>query len=152
VLKRVLLEGGGWVLVVAGIAALALPGPGLLMLFAGLALLSQQYEWAERRVRPVERAAMKAAASGVQTWSRIAVSLLGVATICGLGVLWIVQPAAPDWWPVDDRWWLFGGSATGVTMVASSLVALAMVVYSFVRFRGADDPHGEVEDAVGSDG
>lgn len=150
--KRLALETLGWLLVVAGIAALVLPGPGLLMLFAGLAVLSQQYDWAERRVRPVEQAAMKAAASGVQTWPRILMSLLGVVWLAGLGVLWIVQPPDPEWWPVDDKWWLFGGSATGFTLVASGLIALALIVYSFRKFRGADDPHAQVEDAVGSDG
>ena len=49
--KRVVLEAAGWLLLVVGIAALVLPGPGLLGVFAGLALLSQQYEWAERRDR-----------------------------------------------------------------------------------------------------
>lgn len=57
----------GWLLVVAGVAALALPGPGLLALFAGLVLLSQQYEWARRRVEPVKRAAFRAAAESVQS-------------------------------------------------------------------------------------
>jgi uncharacterized protein (TIGR02611 family) len=151
VLKRVLVEGAGWLLVLAGIAALALPGPGLLMLFAGLAILSQQYDWAERRVEPVQRAALKAAAQGVQTWPRILASLLGVVWLCGIGVLWFLQPPAPDWWPADDKWWLFGGSATGITLFASGLLALAMIVYSFVKFRGADDPHAEVDDVVGSD-
>ena len=51
--KRIVLETLGWVLLVLGIAALFLPGPGLLGIFAGLALLSQQYEWAERHVEPV---------------------------------------------------------------------------------------------------
>ena len=61
----------GWFLVLAGIAALILPGPGLLLLAAGLAVLSQQYEWAERRLEPVKVAAFKTAADGVQTWPRI---------------------------------------------------------------------------------
>ena len=149
-IKRILLETLGWLLVVAGIAGLALPGPGLLMLFAGLAVLSQQYEWAEKRVRPVEQAAMKAAAQSVQTWPRILASLLGVVWLCGIGVLWFVQPPAPGWWPLEDKWWLFGGPATGITLFASGLIALAMIVYSFVKFRGAEDPHAEVEDVVGS--
>jgi uncharacterized protein (TIGR02611 family) len=63
--KRIALEILGWVLVVVGIAALILPGPGLLALAAGLAILSQQYEWAEKRVRPVERQAKKTAAESV---------------------------------------------------------------------------------------
>ena len=37
VAKRLVLEVVGWTLVVAGIAALVLPGPGLLMVFGGLA-------------------------------------------------------------------------------------------------------------------
>lgn len=32
----------GWVLLALGLAALVLPGPGLLMIAAGLAVLSQQ--------------------------------------------------------------------------------------------------------------
>ena len=39
--KRVVVEGLGWILVVVGIAALVLPGPGLLALFAGVALLAR---------------------------------------------------------------------------------------------------------------
>src|SRR5690606_27906994 len=60
--KRLLLETLGWVLIVAGLAALVLPGPGLLLLFAGLAVLSQQYDWAERRMHPVREAALRGAA------------------------------------------------------------------------------------------
>ncbi len=94
-LKRLGLEGIGWTLVVGGIAALFLPGPGLLMLLGGLAILSQQYEWAERRVRPVEIAAMRAASDGVNSTWRLMVSLLGVGWLWGTGLLWIVRPPAP---------------------------------------------------------
>ena len=72
--KRITLEVVGWLLVVAGIAALVLPGPGLLMLFGGLAVLSQQYEWAEKRVAPIERRAKTGAAESVETWPRIILS------------------------------------------------------------------------------
>ena len=41
--RRLVLEGVGWLLVVAGLAALVLPGPGLLLLFGGFALLSRRY-------------------------------------------------------------------------------------------------------------
>jgi uncharacterized protein (TIGR02611 family) len=145
-LKRVALETLGWVLVVAGIAALILPGPGLLMLFGGLAILSQQYEWAERRMRPVELRAKRAAADSVQTPLRIALSVLGAACITAVGVLWWWQPDAPGWWPVEDRWWLVGGVPTGITLVASGIVALALIVYSYRTYHGLDPD--EVEQAV----
>jgi hypothetical protein len=135
--KRVVLEVIGWTLVLAGIAALVLPGPGLLAIFAGLVILSQQYEWAERRVEPVKQKALKGASEGVQTWPRIFVAVVAALVIIGFGVLWLAQPAAPSWWPVDDDWWLFGGWPPGVTLVLSGLFALGMIVYSYRRFHGS---------------
>ena len=133
--KRILLEVVGWTLIVAGIAALVLPGPGLLMLFAGLVVLSQQYEWAERRLEPVERMAKRAASEGVESWPRVLMSTLGGLAILAFGVLWIVDPAAPGWWPVRDSWWLIGGPATGVTLVLSGFIALGLLAYSYWKYR-----------------
>lgn len=132
--KRIALEIVGWTLVVAGIAALVLPGPGLLMLFGGLAVLSQRYEWAERRLAPIERAAMKTAAEGVETWFRLFLSCLGVLWLLAMGIVWLVQPPAPDWWPLNDDWWLLGGAGTGITLIASSAIAGGLVIYSLRRF------------------
>lgn len=137
-LKRLVLETAGWALVVVGIAALVLPGPGLLAIFAGVALLSQQYEWAERRLDPIKERALRAAAEGVETWPRIVASVIGALTLLGCGVLWIWNPPAPDWWPVDDSWWLAGGLATGATQIGSGIIALALIVYSYRRFRRPD--------------
>jgi uncharacterized protein (TIGR02611 family) len=136
-LKKLALEVVGWTLVVAGVAAIPLPGPGLLMLLGGLAILSQRYTWAERRVRPVERAALRAASDGVQSRLRVALSLLGVLWLWGLGALWILRPPAPAWWPLRETWWLFGGFATGLTLVLSGVIALAFIVYAVRRFRGS---------------
>src|SRR5690349_2908697 len=113
--KRIVLEVVGWLLLLAGIAALVLPGPGLLLMFAGLAVLSQQYAWAERWVEPVRLRALKGAAQSVQTWSRIVGSTLFSLALVACGVLWIAQPDTPSWWPVDDGWWLPGGMWTGIT-------------------------------------
>ncbi len=144
-LKRLLLEGLGWLLVVAGVAALVLPGPGLLMIFAGLVLLSQQYEWAERRVDPIRLRALRGAAEGVETWPRILLSTLAALAIGAAGVLWIVRPAAPSWWPVRDSWWLLGGWETGATLVLSCLIALATLGYSYRRFHGRSQARAALE-------
>jgi uncharacterized protein (TIGR02611 family) len=135
--KRLALEILGWTLVVAGIAALVLPGPGLLAIFAGLAILSQQYEWAERRIEPVKKRALEGASDSVQTWPRIVIATLCALGIVGFGVLWMLQPPPPQWWPVDDKWWLYGGWAPGVTLVLSGMFAVGMIGYSYRRFRGS---------------
>lgn len=138
--KRVVLETLGWLLVIGGIAALVLPGPGLLGLFAGLALLSQQYEWAERRLAPVKKKALEAAEDSVRTWPRIVGSTVAAVLLVAAGVLWLVHPPVPGWWPLADRWWLAGGWGVGVTQVLSGLIALGMIVYSFRRFRDPSQP------------
>ncbi len=134
--KRVVLETLGWVLLVAGLAAIFLPGPGLLGIFAGLALLSQQYEWAERRVEPVRIRALRGAAEGVETWPRIVASVLGALVLAACGVLWILSPPAPTWWPFAESWWLPGGIWTAVTQIASAAIAVALIIYSYKRFHG----------------
>lgn len=133
--KRVVVESLGWILVLVGIAALVLPGPGLLALFAGVALLATQYEWAERRLEPVKKAALRGAADSVKNGRRIALSVIGVLWLIGFGILWVVQPPTPSWWPVDDGWWLPGGWATGVTLIVSGILVAAMIVYSYLNFR-----------------
>lgn len=141
-LKRVGLELLGWVLVLGGIAALILPGPGLLMIVAGLALLSQQYEWASRRLDPLKRKALQTAADGVETWPRIVASALGAALLIAAGIVWGLQPAVPQWWPLRDSWWLPGGWGTGLSIILSGVIAAALIVYSYVNFREikATDP------------
>ena len=133
--KRLLIEGLGWLLVVVGIAALVLPGPGLLAIFAGMALLATQYEWAERRLEPVRNAALRTAADSVKTWPRIIASTLFSIGLMGVGVVWGIHPSTPSWWPLADKWWLFGGWGAGGTLIASGLIALGMIIYSYLRFR-----------------
>lgn len=136
----------GWTLVVLGLAALVLPGPGLLMLFAGLALLSQRYHWASRLVEPVRRNALHSASLGTQSWWRLCCTLAGTACLVALGVLWVWRPAVPAWWPVSEFWWLVGGTGAGVAMLLSSAAILVLLGYSWVRFR--HDPFDPEADRI----
>ncbi|CAN5671946.1 PGPGW domain-containing protein [soil metagenome] len=150
--KRVGLEVVGWTLLVAGIAALVLPGPGLLMIFASLAILSQQYEWAERRLDPIKYRALKGAAESVETVPRMVLSVVGVLFLFSCSYVWAWDPPVPDWWPLPEFAWIPGGGlVTGITLGASGLIALGLIVYSYRRFHGKPDAvaalEGEIEDA-----
>lgn len=146
--KRILLEILGWLLLAAGVAALILPGPGLLLIFAGLAVLSRQYAWARRWVEPVRLRALRGAADGVQTWPRILGSCLGAACLGALGVLWIVGPDAPSWWPKDGAGWLVGGAWTGATLLVSCVAAYVLIGYAYRRFHGKPEALAELTSEV----
>lgn len=137
--KRVVLESVGWLLVLVGIAALVLPGPGLLCIMAGLVVLSQRYEWAERRLGPVKRRALREAARSVSGPVPLAVTVLGVVGLVAAGVLWTVDPPAPTWWSLPAGWWLPGGVWTAVTQFGSAVIALGLMIYSYRRFHGKPD-------------
>ncbi|MEC5199429.1 uncharacterized protein (TIGR02611 family) [Arthrobacter sp. PL16] len=138
--RRTVIEVVGWTLVVLGVAALVLPGPGLLLCAAGLAVLSQQYHWARRYLKPLKANAYRAAAIGVRTIPRIAISCASALLIMSFGLVWILQPQVPSWWFLEDRWWLFGGAGTGISLIASSVIALVLIAYSVRRFRGRPIP------------
>lgn len=48
---------GGFGLLVAGIAMLALPGPGWITIAAGLTVLATEFEWAQRLLDRMKHAA-----------------------------------------------------------------------------------------------
>lgn len=134
----------GWFLCVLGVLALVLPGPGLLMLLAGLAILSQEYPWAERRVEPIKVKAFEVAAAGVQTWPRILGSLLGSLLVMAAGLLWWINPQIPEVWIIGPDLPL-GGWGTGLSIMLSGLVAIALIGYSIKRFRGRSDHSAAAE-------
>ncbi|MDO5737595.1 MAG: PGPGW domain-containing protein [Propionibacteriaceae bacterium] len=147
-LKRWGIEAAGWALVVLGVVALALPGPGLLSIVAGLGLLATQHVWAKRLLRPVTARALKLAIKGVQTWPRIVFSVVGGLMLVAMGIVWGLGPPAPRWWPIDRRWWLLGGWTTGVTLIISGAAALVLIVYSFRRFRDPSEEDVRTADDV----
>ena len=135
----------GWLLLLIGVAALVLPGPGLLLMVAGLVILSQEYPWAERRVEPIKVKAFEVAATGVRTWPRILGSLLCSLAVIAAGVLWWVDPEIPEIWIFGPELPV-GGWATGLSIVISGLVAIALIGYSVRRFRGDSSEDVRAED------
>ncbi|HET7489247.1 MAG TPA: PGPGW domain-containing protein [Acidimicrobiales bacterium] len=58
--KRIAVTIVGGALVVVGLAMLVLPGPGILVVVAGFAVLGTQYAWAAAALERTKRAALHA--------------------------------------------------------------------------------------------
>ncbi|MBA3232873.1 MAG: hypothetical protein H0T17_02845 [Propionibacteriales bacterium] len=136
----------GWLLVVLGIIAMPLPGPGLLILLAGLVVLSQEYEWAERRVEPVKEKAFDVAKASVSSYPKILLSALGACSIIAFGLFLGIDPQIPHLATIPEVGPVgpieigpavpLGGWATGSSIVFSGLIALVLLLYSLKRWRG----------------
>ena len=126
----------GWVLVFVGLALLVLPGPGLLALVAGIALLAPHYEWARRILDPLHDHAVEAAQKGVATRSRVLMNLAGVLWLVLLGAAWLLAPPIPEFslwgWDIGPR--LPGGTAAGIGLIASGAAGGALLAYSVKRW------------------
>jgi len=131
--RKILIGTVGVVLLCVGVAGLVLPGPGLLIMFAGVAVLALEFEWAERRVDFIRDRAMDAAEYGVATWPRILISAAGALGVAIAGVVWMVNPTIPEIWIIGPKL-PFGGMGTGVGMEVSSLIAFYLLGYSYRRF------------------
>ncbi len=123
--KRAVLVVGGVLLLVVGVALLVLPGPGLLLVLAGLITLSAVFPRLERHLAPVRSRAMRAAEESVSSPLRIAGSVVVGAALVGAGAVWTVKPELP-----------LGGWPTGSGLILSGIVLCVLLVYSYRQVRG----------------
>ena len=126
----------GWILVIAGPILMPLPGPGMLILITGVALLAPHYHWARRLRDALRGRSLEAAKQSVQSPLRVAVSSSGAVALFGLGVLWLISPTIPvvELAGVQIGPQLPGGRAVGVGLVTSGVVASLFLVYSIWRW------------------
>jgi hypothetical protein len=115
----------GGVLLIAGVALLVLPGPGLLLVLAGLLVLATAFPAAWRFVGPVQERARKAAERNVSTRPRLAFSTLTGIALIATGIVWWLVPTLP-----------LGGWPTGSSLILSGIILLALLVISYHRVKG----------------
>lgn len=120
--KRVTIALVGAVVLLVGIALLVLPGPGLLLILAGLVILASEFPALERHVDPVRERAMKAAEDSVSSPLRIAGSVLA-----GLGLIAVGVVAGLRVFP----WLPFPGWGTGSSLILSAIVLFALLGWSY---------------------
>lgn len=94
--KRTGSEILGWILIPVGIVMMPAPGPGMLVLVGGVALLAPHYAWARRARDFLKDRAIEGAQYGVATIPRIVLSALGGVWLLVAGIVWWVSPTIPE--------------------------------------------------------
>ncbi|MEU8732506.1 PGPGW domain-containing protein [Streptomyces tendae] len=125
-IRRTALGTLGALLLLIGVALLVLPGPGLLLVFAGVVLLARAVPALDRFVAPVRDRAMRAAEESVSSGWRIAGSVLVGLFLLAAGVAWGLVPELP-----------YSGWATGASLIVSGFVLFALLGWSHRRVRAA---------------
>jgi hypothetical protein len=126
VLRRVILTSLGLAVLGIGIALLALPGPGFLVVALGFFILSLEYEWARSRFEAArQKAADLADQAAANVWSTAFTIMFGLGMIAA-GVAWIVI----DTLPASSGW-------TGGCIIFSGLIVLTTMIVSLWQARQA---------------
>jgi uncharacterized protein (TIGR02611 family) len=88
--KRIAVTIAGFTVLLAGLIMMVTPGPGILGIIAGLAILATEYAWAEHMLDKAKQKAGQAAK--VTTASPLRVALAVAGTVAGIAavVLWFV--------------------------------------------------------------
>ncbi|MCT2584928.1 PGPGW domain-containing protein [Actinophytocola gossypii] len=128
--KRVTMSLVGGSILLIGVALLVLPGPGLLLVLAGLVILAAEFPALERHVDPVRDRAMKAAEDSVSSPLRIAGSVLAGLGLIVAGVLWGLRVF--PWLP-------FPGWSAGSSLILSGVVLFALLGWSYRKVRARRD-------------
>jgi hypothetical protein len=132
----------GVAVLAVGVALLALPGPGVLVIALGFFILSMEYEWARARLEKARKSAADLADKAVSNPLSTVGSVLGALAIIAAGII----VGTTDFLPLTPNWWA-GGS-----LIAGGLVALVTILVSLVQAkqqpdaaaRGGVDPRSDV--------
>ncbi|MCI2239474.1 PGPGW domain-containing protein [Paenibacillus sp. TRM 82003] len=93
--KKTAVTVGGGALTLAGVVLLVLPGPGFVLVAAGLAVLATQYAWARRPLRRAQREAWRGVDEVGERRSRAVLSVVCAVVLVVLGVLGLVGVGLP---------------------------------------------------------
>jgi hypothetical protein len=135
--KRAVLGVAGTVLLLAGVALLVLPGPGMLLVLAGLVLLSRAVPAVARYEEPVRVRAMAAVEGSVASPWRVTGSVLAGLALIAAGIVWggRLVSGLP-----------FAGWSAGSSLILSGLVLLGLLAWSWRRVHGTGGHGGHSGD------
>ncbi len=91
----------GFIILIGGVAAIPLPGPGWLVVIGGLFVLATEFTWAERLLEFTKKR-VKSWTDWVTrqpVWVRVLIGLATAAFVYGVLVITLHLTGVPDWIP-----------------------------------------------------
>jgi uncharacterized protein (TIGR02611 family) len=130
--KRFAVTVIGAALLALGAAMMVLPGPGILVIVAGLAVLATEYVWAQRLLKRAKSQAEKVQEAAVASPVRTAGTVLFGVALLGLGLAMVIARDVdlPFWSPV-----------TGGILAVTAAILLVTTYLTFRAARGEDTTH-----------
>ena len=122
----------GGALLVLGLAMMVLPGPGILVIVAGLAVLATEYVWARTLLVRAKKSAAAAQEAAVKSPARLGATIVFGVGLLALGVAMLLfqDLDVPFWSPV-----------TGGILAVTALILLVTTYLSVRAARGEDTTH-----------
>ena len=135
-LKRFAVTIVGAGLILLGAALMVLPGPGILIIVAGLAVLATEYVWARRLLKRARSKAEEVQEATVKSPVRTGLTVLFGVGMLGLGLAMLVlqDVELPFWSPV-----------TGGILAVTALILLVTTYLTYRAARGEDTTHTGTE-------
>jgi L-asparagine transporter-like permease len=131
-LKRSAVTVVGAALLLLGAAMMVLPGPGILIIVAGLAVLATEYVWAKTLLKRARVQAEKVQEATVSSPVRTAGTVvfgIGMLTV-GLAMVFVPELDLPLWSPV-----------TGGILAVTAIVLLVSTYLTYRAAQGEDTTH-----------
>ena len=130
--KRFAVTIAGSALLVLGLAMMVLPGPGILVIVAGLAILATEYVWAQRLLKRARTEAEKVQEATVSSPVRTGATMLFGLGLLAVGVAMLVVQDVdlPFWSPV-----------TGGILAVTALILLTTTYLTWRAARGEETTH-----------
>lgn len=115
----------GSILTLGGIALLVLPGPGFVLIAAGLAVLATRFSWARKPLDYAKQKAKQGIQEVSQNWWRAALTALFGVALLTLGVLQLVGVDLP-----------LVTTLSAILLVLSGVGLLGTLVYAWTSSGG----------------
>ena len=131
-LKRFAVTLVGAALLVLGAAMMVLPGPGILVVVAGLAVLATEYVWAQRLLKRARTQAEKVQEAAVASPLRTAATVLFGLVLLGLGLAMVFVR------DVDLPFW---SAVTGGILAVTALILLTTTYLTYRAAKGEATTH-----------